>query len=77
MAWQQPNPDDRSDNVERLQEAINNTVENMCKAEDALEHASDKDRADIEAKNHRREESLTAMRNEVKEEAADRENGYS
>ncbi|MBM7663117.1 small acid-soluble spore protein (thioredoxin-like protein) [Bacillus mesophilus] len=69
MANQRPNPDDRSDNVEKLQEMIHNTIENMEAAEATMEVSNDKDRADIEAKNERRRESLEAFRNEVKDEA--------
>ncbi|WP_456275367.1 small acid-soluble spore protein Tlp [Bacillus sp. AK128] len=69
MANQRPNPDDRSDNVEKLQEMIHNTIENMEAAEATMELSNEKDRADIEAKNDRRRESLDAFRNEVKDEA--------
>ncbi|SFC88630.1 small acid-soluble spore protein (thioredoxin-like protein) [Bacillus sp. 491mf] len=65
-----PNPDDRSDNVEKLQEAIYNTIENMNEAREAAEFSNEKDRAAIEAKNERRMESIEGMRKEIKEEAA-------
>ncbi|WP_028399896.1 small acid-soluble spore protein Tlp [Ectobacillus panaciterrae] len=67
------NPDDRSDNVEKLQEMVQNTIENMNEAEEAARFSNEKDRADIEAKNQRRLESIAGMRNEIKEEAAYRE----
>jgi small acid-soluble spore protein (thioredoxin-like protein) len=69
MVNQRPNPDDRGDNVEKLQEMIHNTIENMEAAEATMDVSNDKDRADIEAKNERRRESLQALRNEVKDEA--------
>jgi small acid-soluble spore protein (thioredoxin-like protein) len=72
-----PKPDDRSDNVEKLQSIIVHTIENMQEAEAALEHANDKDAADIEAKNERRREALDALRSEVKDEAQARQNGYT
>lgn len=65
-----PKPDDRSDNVEKLQSMIHNTVENMEEAEESLEFTdSAEQRQQIEAKNERRRESLEAMRSEVKDEA--------
>lgn len=64
-----PNPDDRSDNVEKIQEMICNTIENMEEAEAALEFASSEEKEQIEAKNERRRESIDALRLEVKDEA--------
>jgi small acid-soluble spore protein (thioredoxin-like protein) len=64
------NPDDRSDNVERIEEIIVNTIDNYHKAEDALKFGNEKDKKDIEAKNARRLDSLDSLRSEVKEEAA-------
>jgi small acid-soluble spore protein (thioredoxin-like protein) len=67
-------PDDRSDNVEKLQEAVQNTQRNLHEAEDYLdEHAeeiSSEERQQIEAKNERREESIEGFREEIKDEAA-------
>jgi small acid-soluble spore protein (thioredoxin-like protein) len=67
------NPDDRSDNVEKLQEMVQNTIENMHEAEEAARFSNEKDCADIEAKNQRRLDSIAAMRNEIKEEYQYRE----
>lgn len=65
-----PNPDDRSDNVEKLQEMIHNTIENMEEAEESMQFTdSTEQRQQIEAKNERRRESIDAMRSEVKDEA--------
>jgi len=71
-------PDDRSDNVERIQETIDNTVKNMRKAEDmmALMEDGSKSKKDLKEKNERRAMSLEAMRREIREEALDRERGY-
>jgi small acid-soluble spore protein (thioredoxin-like protein) len=78
MAWRQPNPDDRSDNVEKLQSMVQNTLENIEEAEESLAFAeSEEQRRQIKEKNHRREVSIQAMRNEIQEEAADRESGYT
>jgi len=61
-----PNPDDRSDNVEKLQSMVQNTIENIEEAQDSMQFANQEERERIEAKNHRREESINAMRNELK-----------
>ncbi|EXX89813.1 spore protein [Paenibacillus darwinianus] len=66
-------PDDRSDNVEHLQEAVQNTVENLNEAEDYLsEHADEIGSAEqsrIEKKNENRRESIRGFRSEIKDEA--------
>ncbi|MGJ7921156.1 small acid-soluble spore protein Tlp [Neobacillus sp. LXY-4] len=69
MANNRPKPDDRSDNVEKLQEMIVHTIENMEEAEAAMEFASGEEREQIAAKNDRRREAIDAMRLEVKDEA--------
>jgi small acid-soluble spore protein (thioredoxin-like protein) len=73
MAYKQPNPDDRSDNVEKLQEMVQNTIENMEEAEETLDgNVSGEDRAGVEAKNARREEAIEGMRREIVDEARNR-----
>jgi small acid-soluble spore protein (thioredoxin-like protein) len=65
-----PKPDDRSDNVEKLQEMICNTIENMEEAEESMDFTdSEEQRQMIEAKNQRRRESIDSFRAEVKDEA--------
>lgn len=78
MAYQnKPKPDDRSDNVEKLQEMIHNTIENMEAAEESMAFTdSEEQRQKIEAKNERRRESLEALRSEVKDEARANQNNY-
>lgn len=72
MAYNKSNPDDRSDNVEKLQEMIQNTIENMEEAEESLDaQSSGRDRAGIEAKNRRREDAIEFMRTEIKDESRD------
>lgn len=71
-----PKPDDRSDNVEKLQTMVQNTIENMNEAEESLDFANEEDRARIAAKNERRRESIDAMRSEIKDESEARQNGY-
>lgn len=70
-------PDNRRDNVEKIQRNIDNTVRNIEMAEDMMNNADNpKARRDLEAKNERREEALDAMREEIRDEALDRERGY-
>ncbi|MEN8699818.1 small acid-soluble spore protein Tlp [Bacillus infantis] len=76
MAHNRPNPDDRSDNVEKLQSMIVHTIENMQEAEASMEFANEEDKKRIEAKNERRRDSLNAFRSEVKDEyRAQQDNG--
>jgi len=64
-----PKPDDRSDNVEKLQEMVHNTIENMEAAEESLQFANNEtQRRQIEEKNKRRRESIESMREEIKDE---------
>lgn len=66
--------DDRSDNVEKLQQMIQNTEENLRESRDFLKAHGDEmaaqDRADIQAKNQRREESIDGFRSEIQDENA-------
>ncbi|MGM0851085.1 MAG: small acid-soluble spore protein Tlp [Bacillota bacterium] len=70
MAWDKPNPDDRSDNVEKLKGMVQHTIENMEKAEESMAFTdSEEQLQSIKEKNERRRESLQAFRNEIKDEA--------
>ncbi|MFC7783950.1 small acid-soluble spore protein Tlp [Rossellomorea sp. GCM10028870] len=70
MAWDKPNPDDRSDNVEKLQGMVQHTIENMEKAEESMAFTdSEEQLQSIKDKNERRRESLQAFRNEIQDEA--------
>lgn len=69
-----PNPDDRSDNIEKLQSMIHNTIENMEAAEESLQFTeSEQQRQQIESKNERRRESIDSFRSEVKDEAQNKQ----
>lgn len=70
------NPDDRSDNVEKLEDMIQNTMENIEAAEETLEFASGDDRNAIKEKNQRRQESIESFKNEIEDEKQARKNGY-
>lgn len=64
-----PKPDDRSDNAEKLQSMIHDTLENIEAAEDSLALTdSDNQRRQIEEKNQRRRESIESYRSEIKDE---------
>jgi len=67
------NPDDRSDNVERIQNNIDNTLRNIEAAEEVIAGTPDKKKKkDLKAKNERRNDALDAMRHEIQDEAHDR-----
>jgi small acid-soluble spore protein (thioredoxin-like protein) len=72
-----PNPDDRRDNVEKIQFNIGKTIQNMELANEMI-HKTDDERLKraLEEKNKRREEALAGMREEIRDEAIDKENGY-
>ena len=69
-------PDDRSDNVGKLQNMIHDTEENFREAKDYYKaHAreiSNKEKEQIKEKNDRREDSISAFRSEIKDESRDR-----
>lgn len=65
-----PNPDDRRDNVKKIQKHINHTIKNMELAEEMIAETDDpKTREDLIEKNKRRERALEGFRNEIKDEA--------
>ena len=64
------NPDDRSDNVQRIQDNINNTLKNINLANDVISSSDDLNEVqNMKERNERRQEALNAMRREIKEEA--------
>lgn len=72
-----PKPDDRRDNVDRIQFNIDNTLKNYRLAEEMIAKTDDeKTKKDLEEKNERREESLKGMREEIRDEAIAKERGY-
>ncbi|CAM3693813.1 small acid-soluble spore protein Tlp [Alicyclobacillus pomorum] len=68
-----PKPDDRSDNVDRIANNIQNTMANLRESEDFLKAHSDemnaKDREALEAKNDRRERAIEGLREEIADES--------
>ncbi len=70
-------PDDRRDNVDKIQFNINHTITNHRQAEEMIEESDDpKLKKDLKEKNKRREESLKSMREEIRDEAIAKENNY-
>jgi len=63
-----PNPDDRSDNVEKLQEMIHDTLDNINESEDDMASMSKEEQEKIKAKNKRRNEAIEGFRNEIQDE---------
>jgi small acid-soluble spore protein (thioredoxin-like protein) len=71
------NPDDRRDNVERIQFNIDHTLKNIELAEEMMAETDDpKTIQALKKKNERREDALERMRLEIRDEAIDREKGY-
>lgn len=70
-------PDDRRDNVDKIQFNIDNTIknyretENMIKVED-----NEETKQELIAKNKRRKESLKGMKEEIRDEAIAKDQEY-
>ncbi|MEK4950303.1 small acid-soluble spore protein Tlp [Bacillus sp. FSL W8-1127] len=74
MTNHRPNPDDRSDNVEKLQNMIHHTIENMERAEESMAYTDSKEQLEkIKEKNERRRQSIEGFRNEIKDEASNQQ----
>ena len=65
-----PKPDDRSDNESKIKRAMSNTQSQMQAAKEVISTTSNpKTKADLQAKNERREHALEGMEIEMKQEA--------
>lgn len=66
-------PDDRSDNASKLQEAKQNTLENISQTEHYLdEHAAEigtQEQQNLEHKNEKRREAVSFMESEIQDES--------
>lgn len=70
-------PDDRSDNVDRIQYNIDKTILNCELADEMIAKTDDpKTKQTLQERNERREQALKGMKKEIKDEAIDKENGY-
>lgn len=64
-----PKPDDRRDNVDKLQEQVVNTIENLEEAHETMQmDIPEEQREAIKVKNLRRERAIEAKREEIKDE---------
>ncbi len=64
-----PKPDDRSDNVEKLQEQVTDTIENLEEAHETLQMDLPPDQREaLLEKNRRREEAIAGKRKEIQDE---------
>lgn len=70
-----PNPDDRSNNVERLKKMAQNTKKNIEEAEISMEFAGPEEARKIKEKNDRRNKAIDAFMAEMKDEAEARKKG--
>lgn len=69
-------PDDRRDNVDRIQQNISNTIKNIHLADEMIEKTDDeRTKTELSDKNERREEALDGMRSEIKDEAINQKVG--
>ncbi|GGJ84911.1 small, acid-soluble spore protein Tlp [Lentibacillus kapialis] len=64
-----PKPDDRSDNVDKLQNMVQDTIQNIEDAHDTMQHSTGEEKEKLKDKNKRREEAIEGMRQEIKDEA--------
>lgn len=70
-----PKPDDRSDNVQRIQDNIDNTLKNISLANEMIAKSNDPNEIqNMKERNERREEALEKMRSEIREEALENKN---
>lgn len=68
-------PDDRSDNVQRIQDNIDNTLKNINLANEMIAKSNDPNEIqNMKERNERREEALEKMRSEIREEALENKN---
>ncbi len=69
-------PDNRKDNVKKIQRNIDNTNKKIEAAEEMISITEDPSvREDIKDKNERRREALDSMITEIKDEARDKRKG--
>ena len=70
-------PDDRRDNVDRIQYNIDKTIQNCELVDKMIAKTSDENmKQTLQEKNDRRESALKNMKEEIRDEAIDKENGY-
>lgn len=66
-------PDDRRDNVEKIQNNIDNTLQNIEAAKEMIAVTdNEQNKKNLKEKNKRRGEALDSMRAEIQDEARDK-----
>lgn len=65
---QRANPDNRSDNADKLQHMIHDTLENIEESKEQLEWTTSDQKKKIKEKNERRCEAIEGFRDEIKDE---------
>lgn len=63
-----PNPDDRSDNVDKLENMIQDTLQNIEESHETMQYVSNENKKDVNLKNKRRKEAIEGMREEIVDE---------
>ena len=64
-----PNPDNRADNAQRIQENMNSTIGNIEAAEEMMANTPDaKMKTTLSDKNERRRRALDGMQSEMRDE---------
>lgn len=63
-----PNPDDRGDNVDKLENMIQDTLQNIEESHETMQYVSNENKKDINLKNKRRKEAIEGMREEIEDE---------
>ncbi|MDC3415024.1 small acid-soluble spore protein Tlp [Aquibacillus sp. 3ASR75-11] len=63
-----PKPDNRKDNVEKLQNMVQDTIENIEASHETMQFSSEKEKQNVKEKNKRREDAIQGMREEIKDE---------
>lgn len=72
-----PKADDRRDNVDKLQFAIDHTISNHRESQEIISSTEDERlKHDLEQKNQKRENAIDSMRDEIRDEAIAKENDY-
>lgn len=70
-------PDDRRDNVDKIQYNIDRTIHNIEIAEEVIDKTDDKKmKKELTQKNERRKDALNGMKEEIRDEAIDKQNEY-
>lgn len=71
------NAEDRRDFVNKVKNQIDNTIDNHRETERLINQVKDEAlKTELEIKNMRREQSLRAMKKDLKDEVIDKNNNY-